>query len=181
MQRCEEIKNDTTQIAANALPQALVHTLFVELQDLIDPHWIEFADLCHQLIYPGETSNMTNSVKDTLDAIFVDKAGCQRLLKMRVSMAVFVFQRLLPNASEAPVLNMDDGQVHAIASLDPASRGDRASLMLLWVVLLGAKTLEGLKDIINPMQASTHVGRRGVKSYKTEEATASAPSPPPPL
>ena len=176
MQRCENIRNDVSQIAANALAQALVDTLYVELQELIDPSWIEFAGLCGQLIYSAEASDTENSVKDTLDAIFVDKAGCQRLLKIRVSMAVFVLQRLLPNASEVPVLNADDEQEQRVALLDIASGGDRAKFMNLWMSLLEAKTLEGVKDVIKQRRAATVVEQIGVKAEVGEGPSASSGS-----
>ena len=103
MQGCEQLKADTD---ISLLPKALVDRLWSELNELLDPTWIEFARLCDQLVYSDDAPPSNDSTfKDTLDAIFGDRAGCQRLLAMRVSLAMLILQRLIPNASHAPVLH----------------------------------------------------------------------------
>jgi hypothetical protein len=89
---------------------AISATLWDDLGTLFDPEWFEFATLSIKYVYSavGEhpVVGMRGNVRETCDAVFSSEQGALRFLALRVSMSVFVFERLLPAGGQTAIVKL---------------------------------------------------------------------------
>ena len=113
----------------------LAGVIYDKLTEAVDPDWITFAKLSRDYVYADE-SQVPQSVKDTIDAVFHGVAGTNRLMALKARMYHHVFQRLLPDSSAIPLMN-DHELLPVIADIETAVVQDKDASIAFWQELLG--------------------------------------------
>ena len=153
MTTCENIRASTPP---NAMVKNLSDALFEKLTSMIEPDWIELASLSLKLVYAKDAS-VKDSVRDTIDAIFIDENGAKRMMVLRTRIALFVFQRLLIDTKDKCILPEGaEGSklLYDVALTENKIMHDMSKYFAFWDALLGSKTVGSLDAKLNELKVN---------------------------